>query len=70
MKRLVQLDDSFAAQDEGVVELLTPEVCEYHEPCQELRSECKKVQGKWEELKKRVERIIANLIGKVSCLNP
>ena len=49
-----------------MAELLTPEVCEGHEPCKELRSECTELQLKWEELKKRVERILVNLIGKVS----
>ena len=55
-ERLGQLDDSFAAMEAGMAELLTPEG---HEPCKELRSECTEVQLKWEELKKRVERILA-----------
>jgi phage shock protein A len=49
-------------------DLLTPEVCQSHDPCKELRSECAKVQEKWEELRKKVEHILAGLMAKVSSI--
>ena len=55
----------------GVVKHLPREVCEQHAPCEELRSECKRLREKWEALKRKVEDTLASLITQVwLSLNP
>ena len=53
-----------------MAKLLPLEVCQQYAPCKELKTECDKLCKKWEELKKRVELMITELIEKVQRATP
>ncbi len=68
MKRISHKRSNFAELERDVAEILSKEVCDNHESCDQLRKESADLTERWEELERRLQVGTEDLIEKVLLL--